>query len=159
MNWRRSSALPRSWRFACVAGLVTVGLTARLEANLPASMVSHAGFRRWAASDQHPEQAVVDLPGRWACMDMSPENPATYNPPKAEISAAVRPIVRRRRLGAPCFDGCLPPFDSPERTTAANALFCSRDSFRSGRVTRVAGKNDPATPAELRGVPDWARWW
>ncbi len=120
-----------------------------------AALQSHDAFREWATSPAFPEQVVVSYLDGEVCIDMSPENLETHNLLKAEVSTVLRQIVRQRKLGTFYFDGCLLTFDQPRLSTVPDAIFVSRERFKSQQIKRVASRSNPSTHAELKGAPDW----
>ena len=133
--------------------VTTVLFEERVE--IPLDIRSLADFRRWALSDDCPEQGRVDyLAGRIE-VDMSPEDLHTHGKLKVEILRVLAGRVRQLSLGELYTDRARVSCPDADLSTEPDVLFVSDASLDGGRVRLVPrASGGPDRYAEFEGPPD-----
>jgi len=121
---------------------------------IPAGICNLQEFRRWAHSDAFPETGRVSYLAGEVDIDMSPEELTTHNQAKTDVSGDLRVLARRRRLGNVFSDGALLVNEAADLSTEPDAMFCSVESYRSGRVKYVERREGSKRYIEVTGAPD-----
>jgi Uma2 family endonuclease len=121
--------------------------------SLPTSAMTHAGFRAWAMSDDYPDFGRVSFLGSEIFIDMSGERIDTHVVVKTEINGVLGPWVRKAKLGRYFSDGALISNEAAIVSNIPDAIFVSRQSFASGRVTLTPRPTGEGF-GELAGTPD-----
>ena len=125
------------------------------EIEIPLGLGSLEDFRRWARSDEFPQQGRIDYLDGCIEVDMSPEDLLTHGSLKAEIHAAVHQKVKRGRLGHVFVDRArvsCPEADLSAEPDVVFVSFASRSSGRVRLVPKAGGK--PGRFIEIEGPPD-----
>jgi Uma2 family endonuclease len=121
---------------------------------VPASALTHAGFRAWVASEELPASARAAWIDGEVLIDMSPEAIDTHNAVKTEVTAVVQTIVRDEALGEVYSDGVLFTNEEAGVSTEPDLTFVSFRSMEQGRVHFVDKAQRPGDRLELCGTPD-----
>jgi Uma2 family endonuclease len=113
---------------------------------------SLAGFREWAGDNDLPEKTRVDYYKGEVWVDMSKEQVWTHGLLKTEIAIVLGSLIKRDRLGYYWCNGILLTNEAAELSGNPDGTFVSHETFSSGRVRQVEGKEDGIV--ELEGTPD-----
>lgn len=118
---------------------------------VPAWVVDHTSYRRWATSDEFPERgrfAFID--GRvWVDLEMERR---LHNLIKMMVGAVLTGHAGRNDLGTYFGDGMLVSNVAVGLSTEPDGMFVSWASYDSGAVTEVGG--EPEDGVEVLGTPD-----
>jgi Uma2 family endonuclease len=121
--------------------------------SVPASARTHRGFDVWATSDAFPERCRVSWIRGEILVDMSPEEVESHNKLKTEVTRVIATIVKLGRLGEFYSDRTLISNDDADLSTEPDAMFVSKASIRSKRITKQ--RNQDGHYMSLVGSPDW----
>jgi Uma2 family endonuclease len=124
---------------------VVIGETVRI----PEWVVDLDSFRRWARSDEFPEQGQFSHLNGELWVDLSMER-FGHNQLKGECALVVGGLVKSQKLGYFCQDGMLLTNPDARLCTEPDAMFVSWETLRSGEVVLDEG---PDT-LEVLGTPD-----
>lgn len=115
---------------------------------------SLAEFRRWAASDQYPQNARVDYVAGHMEVEMSPEDLFTHGNLKTKLIVVLGTLLEQRDLGSIFSD--YTRISSPEADLSAepDIVVVLHESLQNGQVRLVARPGDGTRFAELQGAPD-----
>jgi Uma2 family endonuclease len=122
---------------------------------IPFSAYTHDGFREWALSDDFPERGKITFVEGELVVDMSPESIEIHSSIKTEISRVLATIVRHQKSGQFHIDGVLITNANAKVSNEPDALFVSRETLKSGRVTFTAAVGHPDGSKEMVGTVDW----
>jgi Uma2 family endonuclease len=114
-----------------------------------------AAFRRWALSDEFPENGRIDYIAGQIEVDMSPEDLHTHGTPKVELVRVLANHLRRNELGELYTDRARISCPEADLSAEPDIVFVSNDALESGRVRLVAksgGQEDRYI--EIEGAPD-----
>ena len=125
----------------------------RLE--VPLGLATLADFRRWALSDEFPEQGRIDYLQGSVEVDMSPENLFTHGAPKVELVRALAQRVKqlpgwliftdRTRISCPPAEFSVEP----------DLVVIRGSTLADGRVRLIPSASGlPGQFVELEGAPD-----
>jgi Uma2 family endonuclease len=126
------------------------------EIHIPASALTHEGFRAWATSDDFPERARISFIDQEILIDMSPEETETHSKVKGEISWGIQDLNKKLDLGEFYPDGTLITNVAAGLSTEPDGTFITWESWEAGRVVLVPRKDFPGEFMEIQGTPDWA---
>jgi Uma2 family endonuclease len=102
---------------------------------IPLRIQSFEQFRRWALSDEFPENGRIDyLDGRIE-VDMPAEDLFCHSSPKAAIIAGIWPRVRKRKLGHLFADRARVSSVAAGFSVEPDIVFVSYEAIASGSVT------------------------
>jgi Uma2 family endonuclease len=120
---------------------------------VPATALSHAGFREWVTSDDFPQSLHAAFVAGEVLLDMSPEAIISHNQVKGAVTRAVGQIVDTEDLGRVYPDGALLTHLDAEVSTEPDMIFASWATLESKRLQAVVrpGRQDSV---ELSGTPD-----
>ncbi|HEV3257236.1 MAG TPA: Uma2 family endonuclease [Gemmataceae bacterium] len=121
---------------------------------IPAWVVDLESFRRWARSDEFPDQGRFSYLRGEVWVDLSMEQLFSHNQVKTEYTVVVGGLVKSAHLGY--FFSDRPSLSNPaaDLSTEPDGLFVSWQTLRSGRVRLVQGAEEGFV--ELEGTPDMA---
>jgi Uma2 family endonuclease len=122
---------------------------------IPFSAHTHDGFREWALSDDFPERGKITFVEGELVVDMSPESIEVHSAIKTEISRVLATIVRQQKSGQFHIDGVLITNADAKVSNEPDALFVSRETLKSGRVTLTPAVGHPDGSKEMVGTVDW----
>ena len=122
---------------------------------VPMDIRSLADFRRWATSDEFPEQGRIDYIAGCIEVDMSPEDLHTHGKLKTELVIAVGQRIKQKQLGELYTDRARVSCPDGDLSVEPDLVFVSDASLDSCRVQLVpkAGAA-PDRYIELEGPPD-----
>jgi len=112
-------------------------------------------FRRWARSDEFPEQGRISYLNGRIEVDMSPEDLYSHSSLKTEVVIAVGQFIKFNKMGDVFTDRTR--ISSPEAILSCepDVLFLSYESQKAGRVRLVPKSNKrPGRYVEIEGPPD-----
>jgi Uma2 family endonuclease len=118
---------------------------------IPAWVNDLASFRRWAETDEFPEEGRICWLSDEVWADMSKEQLFTHVALKTEIAAVLSRLVKGGRLGLFLGDGALLVNVDVDFACVPDAVFVSEAGLRD-RVQLVEGKEEGFV--ELEGCPD-----
>ncbi len=120
--------------------------------SIPSWVTDLPSFRRWCESDDFPDEGRIWFfrDGVWA--DMSKEQLFSHNQVKAEVTTALRRLVRQTKAGRFFTDGLRITNLPAEISGVPDGTYVSFQALRAGRAKYVEGKEGGYT--ELEGVPD-----
>jgi Uma2 family endonuclease len=118
---------------------------------IPAWVVDHASFRRWAYSADYPDRGQFSFIRGRVWVDLSKER-RNHNLLKTAIAAALTLWAQRNNLGRFCGDRMLLSNPITGLSTEPDGMFVAWDAFREGRVREVGG--DPDDGVDVEGAPD-----
>ena len=121
---------------------------------VPASALSHRGFRDWVLSDELPERTRASWIEGEVLIDMSPEAIDTHNALKTEPTAVLANLVRDEDLGELYSDGVLFTNEEAGVSTEPDLMFVSFASLEQGRVHFAMKATRDDDRLELQGTPD-----
>lgn len=132
---------------------LTVVFEERVE--IPMALRSLADFRRWATSDDFPEQGRIDYIGGRIEVDMSPEDFFCHATLKVEIAAALHRRVKVENLGHVVTDRTRVSSVEGDLSVEPDIAFISHETLRTGRARLVpkAG-SERGRYIELEGAAD-----
>jgi Uma2 family endonuclease len=125
------------------------------DVEVPLGVGALDGFRRWALSDEFPENGRIDYINGTIEIDMSPENAFTHGSPKIELIRVLSAMVRTDDLGYLFSDRMRCSSVPADLSAEPDIVFISHDSLDSGRVKLIeqAGGNEDDY-IEIEGPPD-----
>lgn len=121
---------------------------------VPADVFDLASFRRWATSDDFPDEGRISFLDGQLEIDMSPEELASHVDPKGDVFGAIWAIVRERDLGKVYVDGARLTNEIANISNEPDLMFCSWETLELGRVSIVESVPDTERYLEVVGSPD-----
>jgi Uma2 family endonuclease len=109
-------------------------------------------FRRWADSDDFPENGRICYLNGEVWVDMSKEQLFSHNQIKAVFTAVLVNLLMSARVGRYFPDGAFLSNIDADLSAIPDGVFVSTKSLRAGRVRLVEGQH--AGYVELEGTPD-----
>ncbi|HEY2510875.1 MAG TPA: Uma2 family endonuclease [Polyangiaceae bacterium] len=122
--------------------------------SLPASAMTHAGFRAWATSASLPRGVRATFVDGEVILDMSPEAIESHNKVKTRIAAVLQELAMKDDLGEVYGDGVLVTHEAASLSSEPDATFVSWSTFESGRARLVEKANREEDYIEIVGAPD-----
>lgn len=122
---------------------------------IPGSAQTLEGFRNWALSDEFPDRFKISFLNKELFVDMSPESIEEHNAIKTEICRVLANLARTQRVGRLFSDGILVTNESAGVSNEPDALFLTKETLRSGRVSFTPEKGRPQSSKEIVGTVDW----
>jgi len=119
---------------------------------IPAWVVDHDSYRRWARSAEYPEHGWFSYLDGELWVDPSMEQIFSHNLVKTEFTTVVGGLVRAEQLGYYFSDRLLLSHPGAGLTTEPDGAFATYDAFRGDRVRLVGGAQEGYV--ELEGGPD-----
>ena len=121
---------------------------------VPADVFDLASFRRWATSDDFPEEGRISFLDGQLEIDMSPEELSCHVGPKGELIAVIWTMVRKRDLGSVYVDGARLTNEVANISNEPDLMFCSWETLESGQVSIVESVPGTERYLEVVGTPD-----
>jgi Uma2 family endonuclease len=118
---------------------------------IPDDVVDLESFRRWARSDDFPEQGRFSYLNGELWVDVMPEQLFSHNQVKGEFTSAILGLLKHDRRGRFFGDGALLTHPVAGLSTEPDGTFVSFESLRLGRVQLVEGGEGFVEP---EGTPD-----
>ncbi len=114
-----------------------------------------AEFRRWATSDEFPEQGRIDFIAGQIEVDMSPEDIFMHGTVKTSLVGALYSRVSSLEMGVLLSDSTRVSCPDADLSVEPDIVFVSQESLATGRIRPVpkAGA-EPDRYVELEGPPD-----
>jgi Uma2 family endonuclease len=109
---------------------------------IPAWVVDHDSYRRWARSDEFPEQGRFAFLNGTIWIDLTMEQLFSHNAVKTEFTSVLRSLVKRDDLGYLFSDGTLVSHAGAGLSTEPDACFASYDAVSAGRVRWIQGAEE-----------------
>lgn len=118
---------------------------------IPAWVVDHASFRRWAYSTEFPERGRFGFLNGAVWVDLSMERDS-HNNLKTEIATVVASLVKGKQLGRYYTDGMMITNVVAGLSTEPDGMFVAWDTLKTGKVRLEGGPRSDGI--ELVGAPD-----
>lgn len=147
---RRKPARPGKSAKAVAARGIDIELNG--EYHIPAWVVDHDSYRRWARSDDYPESGRFAFLNGTIWIDLTMEQLFSHNAVKTRITSALDNLVSEAELGYLFSDGTLVSHPGAGLSTEPDACFVTYDSVASGAVKWVEGAKEGYV--EVEGAPD-----
>jgi Uma2 family endonuclease len=122
---------------------------------IPHSAGNFDGFRAWALSESFPQRGQFTFVGGELMVDMSPESLEEHNQVKTEVCRVLANLVRAKKLGRLYIDGVLISHAEAGVSNEPDALFVSKQTRESGRLTFTPERGRPQSSKEIVGSVDW----
>ena len=123
--------------------------------HIPLDVGSLDAFRRWALSDDFPEEGRIDFVASQIEVDMSPEDLFTHGTVKTEFVSVLRGRVKSHIAGHLFSDRTRVSSVPGELSAEPDVIFVSAESLASGRVRLVPkATGEPGRYVEVEGAPD-----
>jgi Uma2 family endonuclease len=120
--------------------------------SVPGWVTDLESFRRWADSDEFPDEGQVWWLRGEVWIDMSKEQIFTHVQIKTEITVVLGALVKREKLGRYLTDGVLLSNFAADVSGNPDGLFLSKATRTSDRIRLIEGKEGGYV--ELQGSPD-----
>ena len=133
-----------------MAATVTIDERVRM----PASAVTHIGFRAWATSDDFPSGVRATFVDGEVILDTSPETGESHNKVKSCFTAALSALARELDLGEVYGDGMLVTHEGARLSSEPDTSFIAWSTFASGRARVIEKANRAGDSIEIVGAPD-----
>jgi Uma2 family endonuclease len=133
---------------------MVAALTIDERIRVPASAMTHEGFRAWATSDGFPEGLRATFVDREVLLDMSPESIESHNKVKLCIASTLHQLVKKERLGEVFDDGVLLTHEAAGLSSEPDTMFVAWATFQTGRARLVEKANRKDDYIEVVGSPD-----
>ncbi len=121
---------------------------------LPASAMTHAGFRAWATSAAFPLGVRATFVDHEVILDTSPEALESHNKVKTCIAAVLQGLARKDDLGEVYGDGMLVTHEAAGLSSEPDVTFIAWSTFESGRARLAPKANREGDYIEIVGAPD-----
>jgi Uma2 family endonuclease len=124
-----------------------------VHAVIPAWVVDHESFCRWALSDEYPERGQFSYLGDrvWVDVEMEAED---HNELKLVIGAVLLFLVRRRKIGRYFADRMALKNSQAGLSTEPDGMFVSTAARRAGRAVVREGRPERKKGLVVEGTPD-----
>ncbi len=119
---------------------------------IPAWIQDLESFRRWATSDEAPENRPIFYLAGEVWIDMSKEQIFSHVALKQEFFRVLGTTAKRQRLGNFFPDGLLLTNNEADLSGNPDGTFVSNSGFRAGRVRLIEGAE--SGHVEMEGSPD-----
>jgi Uma2 family endonuclease len=120
--------------------------------SIPAWVVDLDSFRRWARSDEFPENGRISYLNGGILVDMSKEQVYSHVRVKTQYVMVLGNLVETDQLGQFFGDGLRLSNVAADISNVADATFVSLETLRKGRVRPVKGSKSGYI--EFEGTPD-----
>lgn len=121
---------------------------------VPFDAFTFDGFRAWAHSEHFPTTIQATYADGSIEIDMSPEEQESHGKLKVQIVVRLGAIIEKERLGDLLVERTLLTCAKADLSTEPDMLFCSWQSYRSGRVAPREWKERSGRYVEIAGAPD-----
>jgi Uma2 family endonuclease len=108
---------------------------------IPLALRSLAGFRRWARSEEFPEEGRIDYISGRIEVDLSPEDLFCHGTLKTEILGVLYRRVKQEGLGHLFTDSTRISCPQAELSAEPDIVFVSHEAVLADRVRLVPGSN------------------
>ena len=138
------------FRYDCCVTIIAEQNTFQVE--VPEWVNDLASFRRWADSDEFPEEGRICYLGRvW--IDLSKEQLFTHNGIKTEFAAVLHTLSKTNQSGRYYIDGARLSNEIADLSAVPDGLFVSWATLNSGAVKLIESADGNGF-VELEGSPD-----
>lgn len=121
---------------------------------VPADVFDLASFRRWATSDDFPEEGRISFLDGQLEIDLSPEDLISHGGLLGEVFAKMWCLVRTNDLGRVHLHGARLTNEVANISNEPDVMFCSWETLESGRVSIVESVPGTERYLEVVGTPD-----
>lgn len=121
---------------------------------VPFDAFTFDGFRAWAHSDGFPTTIKATYADGSIEIDMSPEEQESHGKLKVEIVVELGRYIRAQRIGDLLVERTMLTCAKADLSTEPDILFCSWQSYRTGRVVPREWKEHSGRYVEIAGAPD-----
>jgi hypothetical protein len=132
--------------------MVTVIFDGSKPVSVPAWVTDLESFRRWADSDDFPEEGRICYLKGEVWVDMSNERVFSHVLVKTKFTIVLGGLVEAEQLGLFLADGAKLTNVTADISVNADATFVSTETLRTGAVELVEGADGECV--ELEGTPD-----
>jgi Uma2 family endonuclease len=132
--------------------MVTVIFDGSKPVSVPAWVTDLESFRRWAESDDFPEEGRICYLKGEVCADMSKEQVFSHVLVKTEFAAVLGTLAKAGQLGLFLTDGLRLSNVNADISVVPDATFVFAETLRTGGVQLVEGTEEGYV--ELEGSPD-----
>ena len=122
------------------------------QVRIPGWVTDLKSFRRWADSDEFPDDGRISFLNGEVWVNMSREQVFSHTRVKSAFGGVLVPLGDAEELGIYLVDGALLSHELANFAHKPDGLFVSYDSLRTGRVTPLEGKRGGYV--EIEGTPD-----
>jgi Uma2 family endonuclease len=120
---------------------------------IPAEVVDHESYRRWARSDDFPQRGRFAFLNGLLWVDLSMEKLYSHNRVKTQYTVVLGGLADSTQQGIFFSDGTLLSHPGAGLSTEPDGLFVSYEALRSGRVRRIEAAAG-TDYVELEGSPE-----
>jgi Uma2 family endonuclease len=113
-----------------------------------------SGFRKWAWSEDFPEQGRIDYLQGCIEVDMAPEKLHSHGRPKTVLSAFIERVVSDADLGEVYVDRTRLVSDPADLHCEPDVLYVSWESLEAGRVRYLPSSPGEPDQLEVDGAAD-----
>lgn len=152
--WIHSSEFPEHGRISFLRDHLHIELD-ESSVELPTSALTFKGFQEWALNDNFPKEGQISFLDQEVVLDMSPEELATHNPVKTEVTSVVSFLNKALDKGKLFSDRTLLSNEEAGLLAEPDAVFATWESLESGRVRLQPRRRRPDQFTQLVGSPDW----
>ena len=122
------------------------------EVRVPEWVVDLQSFRRWADTDEFPEEGRIDYLKGEVWIDMSKEQLFSHNQCKTEFTVVLGGLVKAGKQGRYFTDGMRLSNIVADLSAVPDGTFISADTMREAEIKLVEGAKGGYT--EIEGIPD-----
>jgi Uma2 family endonuclease len=123
-------------------------------AHIPAWVVDHTSYRRWARSEEFPETGRYSFLNGAIWIDLTMEQIFSHNAVKTEVARVLASLVRQDDLGYFFSDGTLVSHAGAALSTDPDACFVGYQTVETGKARWIEGAVEGYV--EVEGTPDMA---
>ncbi len=131
---------------------VVTGITINDQVTIPAWVVDHASYRRWAHSDEFPEAGKYAYLNGEIWVDLSMEEILAHNKVKSAFAFAIMKVLAQLDLGEYMSDGVLLTHPQVNLSVEPDSLVYLWSTLESKKLTMIPGK--VRGYMEFSGSPD-----
>lgn len=121
---------------------------------VPFEAFTFDGFRAWAHSAGFPTTIKATYADGSIEIDMSPEEQESHGKLKVQIVGRLGAIIEKEQLGDLLVERTMLTCAKADLSTEPDILFCSWQSYRTGRVVPREWKEHSGRYVEIAGAPD-----
>lgn len=129
-----------------------VAITVQEGVRIPGDIVDLESFRRWAHSDEFPEQGRFSFLRGEVWVDLSMEQLFTHNRVRTRCTSVLESLVDVENLGYFFSDGARLSNTVVDLSTEPDGMFAAYDTVRTGKLELIEGFESGFV--EVVGTPD-----
>jgi Uma2 family endonuclease len=122
---------------------------------VPPDATTHAGFRRWALSDEFPNRGQISFIRGGLVLELGPRPLEYHSCLLGEFVSVLGSIIKEAQMGRFLMRGALLTNLDAEISVEPDAFFISLESLRRKHVQFVPDPTSPKSSKEALGTPDW----